>query len=91
LAKQRVEELGIKNVVVSSSTGETGVKAVEFFKGYNLVVMTYVTGFSEPTIQKFTLQNRILIESNGGKILTTTTCIWCSRASRQYQVLCYSN
>ncbi|MDD3793070.1 MAG: pyruvate kinase alpha/beta domain-containing protein [Candidatus Bathyarchaeota archaeon] len=72
LAKHRAEELGVKNIVVSSSTGETGVKAVEFFKGYNLVVVTYVTGFSEPNIQKFKPQNRVIIESNGGKILTTT-------------------
>jgi hypothetical protein len=37
LAKERADALGIKNVVVSSYTGETGVRASEVFKGYNLI------------------------------------------------------
>lgn len=71
LAKERAEELGVKNIVVASSTGETGVKASEFFKGYNLVVVTYVTGFTEPNLQKFNPEHRVVIENNGGKIITT--------------------
>ncbi|MBK5134153.1 hypothetical protein JJE00_06975, partial [Candidatus Bathyarchaeota archaeon] len=43
LAKARAEELDIKNVVVASATGETGVKASKVFKGYNLVVVTHVS------------------------------------------------
>jgi len=53
LAKERAEKLGIKNIVVASSSGTTGVKAVEVFKGYNLVVVTHVTGFREPNVQWF--------------------------------------
>jgi hypothetical protein len=48
LAKMRAEELGIRNVVVASTTGETGVKASKVFKGYNLVVVSHVTGFKKP-------------------------------------------
>ena len=40
LAKERAEELGIRNIVVASTTGETGVKASEVFKGYNLIVVS---------------------------------------------------
>jgi hypothetical protein len=71
LAKARAEELGIKNVVVASATGETGVKASKVFKGYNLVVVTHVTGFTKPDFQQLVPENRSIIENNGAKILTT--------------------
>lgn len=71
LAKDRAEELGIKNIVVASTTGETGAKASEVFKGYNLVVVTHVTGFTKPDVQQLHPKNRNIIENNGAKILTT--------------------
>ncbi len=72
LAKKRAEELGIKDVVVASTRGNTGVKASEIFKGYNLVVVTHYTGFREPGQQELTEENRRRIEENGGKIFTGT-------------------
>jgi hypothetical protein len=71
LAKKRAEELGIRNIVVSSSTGETGVKASEVFKGYNLIVVSHVTGFRKPDFQEFLPKNRNTIQNNGAKTLTT--------------------
>ena len=71
LAKDRAEELGIKNVVVASNSGETGVKASEVFKGHNLIVVTHVTGFTQPNVQQFLPKNRKIIENNGAKTLTT--------------------
>jgi len=71
LAKKRAEELDIQNIVVASTTGETGVKA-EVFKGYNLIVVSHVTGFRKPNFQEFLPKNRNIIERNGTKILTTT-------------------
>lgn len=70
LAKERAEELGIKNIVVASTTGETGIKASEVFKGYNVVVVTHVTGFRKPNFQEFLPENRSILERNGAKILT---------------------
>jgi len=49
LAKERTEEVDIKSIVVASTTGETGVKTSQIFKGYNLVVVTHVTGFTNLT------------------------------------------
>jgi hypothetical protein len=72
LAKERAEELGIRNIVVASTTGETGVKASKVFKGYNLIVVSHVTGFRKPNFQEFLPKNRNIIERNGAKILTTT-------------------
>ena len=69
LAKQRAEQLGIKNVVVASYTGYVGIKASEVFKGYNLIVVAGVVGFKEPNVHRLSQENRSKIEKNGGKIL----------------------
>jgi hypothetical protein len=69
--KKRAEELGIKNIVVASTRGGTGVKVVEAFKGYNVVVVTHSTGLREPGKQELLEENRKKIEAGGGKILTT--------------------
>ncbi len=68
---KRAEELGIRDIVVASTRGGTGVKAVGVFKGYNIVVVTHSQGFREPGIQELTDENREKIEAGGGKVLTT--------------------
>ncbi|MCR6692017.1 MAG: hypothetical protein MRT15_06485 [archaeon YNP-LCB-003-016] len=72
LAKERADELGIKTIVVASSTGETGVKASEIFKGYNLIVVSHVAWFKGPNVEEFLSENREKILRNGGKIVTAT-------------------
>ena len=52
LARQRAKELGIKTVLVASTTGSTAVKAVDFFKGLRVVVITHSHGFHEPNTQE---------------------------------------
>lgn len=71
-SKRRAEELGLKTVLVASTTGQTGVKVAEFFKGYKVVVVTHSTGFSGPDTQELTDDNRERILKAGGQILTTT-------------------
>jgi hypothetical protein len=70
VARARAEELGIQSIIVATTTGETGVRASEVFKGYNLVLVTHSTGFKEPNQQELTEANRQIIEANGGRILT---------------------
>ena len=72
LAKARADKLGIRNVVVASSSGVTGVKASEVFKGYNIIVVTSVVGFREPNVHSLLPESRSAIESNGGKIVLST-------------------
>jgi hypothetical protein len=72
LAKARAEQLDIRNVVVASSTGVTGVKASEVFKGYNVIVVASVVGFREPNVHRLLPENRSAIESNGGNIVLST-------------------
>ncbi len=71
-AKERAEELGIKDLVVASTTGETGIKACEYFRGYNLTVVSHYTGFKEPGVQQMSLENREKIRKLGGRLLTCT-------------------
>jgi hypothetical protein len=70
LAKERAESLGIRSVVVATTSGGVGVKASEVFNGFNLVVVTHVTGMREPNTQELRVENRRIIEEKGGKIVT---------------------
>ena len=72
IAKKRADELNINTVVVASTVGGTAVKAMDVFAGYKVVVVTHTDGFHEPNIQEFTAENREIVESKGGIILTTT-------------------
>lgn len=70
--KKRAEELGIKTVLVASSTGQTGVKVAESMKNYNIVVVSHSTGFVSPDVQELTAENRERILKTGARILTAT-------------------
>jgi len=70
LAFKRAKEIGIKDVVVASTKGETGIKAAKIFKGFNLIVVSHSTGFREPNTQEMSLDKRKQIEKEGGKVLT---------------------
>jgi hypothetical protein len=72
VAKKRAEELGIKTIVVASTSGETGLKAVKAFANHKVVVVTHTTGFQIPDVQELTPQNKAKILENGGIILTAT-------------------
>jgi hypothetical protein len=68
-AKMRADQLGIRDIIVASYTGETGALAAEVFKGYNLVIVAGMVGFLEPNQDRMKPEYRNAIEDNGGKIL----------------------
>jgi len=72
IAKKRAKQLGIKTIVVASTNGETGVKAVKVFANYKVVVVTHAAGFPAPDVQELTQQNRTEIVEKGGMVLTAT-------------------
>ena len=72
LARQRAGELGIKTVLVASTTGSTAVQAMDALKGLRIVIVTHSPGFREPNTHEFTEENRKIVESQGGIILTAT-------------------
>jgi hypothetical protein len=71
-ALRRAQELGLKRVAVASTTGATGVKAVEVFQNQDVVVVSLSAGFWEPGEQAFLPENYQAIEAGGGRVLTCT-------------------
>ena len=70
LAAKRAEELGIQNVLVATTSGETGLKAAKIFRVKNLVMVSHSTGFLKPDHQEFLPEFRKKIEEAGARILT---------------------
>lgn len=68
-AKERADELGIRNIVVASTQGGTGFKIVNMFKGYNVVVVAHVTGHKSSGVQELSKEMAEKIKAGGGKIL----------------------
>jgi hypothetical protein len=68
--KEYTEKEGIKDIVVASTSGETGIKASEIFKGYNLVIVTHCFGFQEPGKTELLEEHRKEILANGARIFT---------------------
>ena len=71
-AKQRADELGITDIVVASTRGNTAVKALEVFKGYNLIVVPHVTGLRKPGVQEMSEDVQEKIRAAGGKVVIAT-------------------
>jgi hypothetical protein len=70
--REYVDREGIKDIVVASTTGETGVKASKIFKGKNVVVVTHCFGFEEPGKGELQEAYKKQILENGSKIFTGT-------------------
>jgi hypothetical protein len=70
VALERAKNLSVKEIVVATSTGETGVKACEFFKGFNVIVVAQHVGFEKPGVSKLLKSNEEKIKVLGGKIFT---------------------
>ena len=70
IARQRSLELGIKNIIVASTTGDTAVRAMDALQGLRVIVVTHVSGFRAPDTQEFTEDSRRIVESQGGIVVT---------------------
>lgn len=72
LVKKYVESQNIDDVVVASTTGETGAKASRTLKGHNIVIVTHSYGFKEPGKNELQEDFKKEIEANGARIFTGT-------------------
>ena len=72
LARERFEELGLKKAIIATSFGDTAVKALEYFKAEELIVITSMYGFREPGKESIKPENRLKLEKAGAKIINTT-------------------
>ncbi len=76
ISGKRAEELGIKTIIVASTTGATAARAASLFHGTKVIAVGHSTGFThgspQHNVQKLTGKNREIIESNGGVVLNAT-------------------
>lgn len=70
--RKYADERGIKDVVVSSTTGKTGAEASGIFKGLNIVVVSHHFGFRTPNRGEMKAKYRNRILKNGAKLYTGT-------------------
>lgn len=70
LARTRAESLGIRKILVATTTGATGVQAARMLHGLEVIAVTHSTGFREPDTQELTEENRAAIEDAGVPLLT---------------------
>ena len=72
VVKKYVEKEDIKDIVVASTTGQTGAKAAEMFKGRNVVIVTHYFGFKEPGKSELQDEYERRILANGAAIFAGT-------------------
>jgi len=70
LADARAKALGVSKVLVATTSGATGVRAVEALGGMSVIVVTHSAGFGGPDTQELIAENRAALESAGATILT---------------------
>jgi uncharacterized protein len=70
LAGEWAGRLGVRTILVASTSGDTGLKAVNAFPGREVIVVSHSAGFSAPGVQEMLQEKRDAILEAGGKILT---------------------
>ncbi|MEW6141767.1 MAG: pyruvate kinase alpha/beta domain-containing protein [Chloroflexota bacterium] len=72
IAKERATQLGIKKIIVSSTTGPTALAAMEALKGFQVIIVTHEAGFKEPNTSEFPEDIRRQVQEKGGTVITVT-------------------
>lgn len=74
LAVERAQELGIKKIVVASTTGRTALLFRDAMRGtgLELIVVTHMVGFSKPGEWEFSPEAAAALRADGVKIVTGT-------------------
>ncbi len=70
LARARADALGLRHVLVATTSGATGRRAAEVFAGYHVVAVTHSTGFARPNEQELLDEHREAMIKAGVDILT---------------------
>jgi hypothetical protein len=71
-AFERGKELGLNEVVVASSKGDSAYKALEIFDGFQITIVTYHWGFKEPFQNLMSADVRNDLEGKVSKIITAS-------------------
>jgi len=72
LVAARARDLGIRTILVPSTTGVTALAAAHALTGLQIIVMTHEAGFEKPGEQEFPLETRQALEAKGIAVHTVT-------------------
>ena len=72
LACERGKELGIDELVIASTTGDTAYKALEIFLGFRITVVTVHCGVKEPFKSVMADNIRKDLEAKGVKVISAS-------------------
>ncbi len=70
IAAQRAREMEIEKIVVATTSGRTGLQALDYFAAEHLVVVSHSTGFVRPDFQQMSPEIREKLENSGARVLT---------------------
>jgi len=72
IAFERAKELGINEMVVASTTGETALEANKIFNDFHITVVTYHCGFRKPFESVMTQEMQNTLEQKGMQVVSAT-------------------
>jgi hypothetical protein len=72
LAHVRAKDLGIKEVVLASTTGETALEALEIFSDMSIISVTYHAGFKKPFESVLKDEVKSQLEDRGVTVVKAT-------------------
>jgi hypothetical protein len=72
LAAERAKALGIKHVVIPTTSGATAAKALDVIKGAQLIVVTHMAGFVKPGEHELLPEHRKKLQKAGVAIHTAS-------------------
>ncbi len=72
ISYNRAKELGIKEVVVASTSGETALRALDIFDGFKITAVTYHCGFKESFQNVMVNSMKKKLEQQGVKVISAT-------------------
>ncbi len=70
ISAQRAQKLDIRDVVIATTSGKTGLIALELMAQHNIVAVSHSTGFVKPGFQQMPEEMRKQLEVSGAKVLT---------------------
>ncbi len=71
-ALERARELGLNEVVLASTSGETAFTALELFEGFRITAVTYHHGYIEPFKPIMPYRTRKQLEEKGIAVISAT-------------------
>ncbi len=71
-ADQRAKALGIKEIVVATTTGDTAFKALELFSGCKITAVTYHCGFKKPFENRLPNDAKEALIQKGAAVVSAT-------------------